>query len=91
MKDFNKGSVVSYQLKHNFKQEILRYNSYQIRVTCVDTSPFKETVDRAVACGFLTIDNVIISPEQFTEKNNTFLYDLKLTEVGKTYMEYLLL
>jgi len=91
MKDFSKGEFVSYQLKDEFKRQLRKHNGYQIRELCVDISPKKETIDNAVACGFLTITNVTIAQVQLTDHNNTFLYDLMLTEEGKTYIEFMLL
>ena len=85
MMDFNNGRNVTFQLKSEMLFELRTKGSACIRVHCGQFSSKKQTIDRAVAAGFLIIINLEL------RNHNTFYYDLAPTEEGLAYLEYHLL
>jgi len=91
MKRFNKGDHVSHQIKHDMIRALRATNNPTLSRTCTEKSPFKETIDRAVECGFLTVVNTSLAETQYDCASETYVYEVTPTEEGLLYLEYLML
>ena len=91
MKDFSKGSNVSFQIKHAMMRALRIRNNSKILRKCTEKSPLKETIDRAVVCGFLTVVNTSLADIQYDCSSKTYVYELVPTEEGLLYLKFQML
>jgi len=88
---FGKSTNVTYQVKEQMKRNMRRNNTFVIKEKCTLGSSFKYSIDRAVTCGFLTVENLTLVKIKYDSLPKTYEYELKPTEEGETYLEYLIL
>jgi len=93
MKNFDQGDHVSHQIKHDMIRALRATNNPTLSRTCTKKSSFKETIDRAVECGFLTVVNTSLAEKQYmcNSKTYVYVYEVTPTEEGLLYLEYLML
>ena len=88
---FGKYINVTYQIKDRMTLNMRINNTFTMISRCTDKSGWKESIDRAVACGFLTVENVTLAKIQYDSPSTTYEYEIKPTEEGETYLQYLML